>query len=123
VNLEHGRRRSLRVHELMALAWVLEVDNPLELLVPADEVFYPVAPLQYVRSEAARAWWMGETGPLREALAGAAGPGNPEVDALLAPLRDLSPEAALQELARLVLSLDPVPKRRTPPEDDTDGQD
>ena len=70
VNLEHGRRKSLRVHELMALAWVLDADSPLDLLAPPppDVIFYPVTPVMYERVEAVRAWWTGETGPPRERL-------------------------------------------------------
>ena len=37
VNLEHGRRKSLRVHELLALLFVLDVEQPLDMLVPGDE--------------------------------------------------------------------------------------
>lgn len=68
VNLEHGRRKSLRVHELLALAWVLEVGNPMDLLVPeADDgdLMYPVVPNTLVFRAAVRAWFAGETGPLR----------------------------------------------------------
>jgi len=114
VNLEHGRRRSLRVHELMALAWVLDVDSPLDLLAPPDVIFYPVTPGGNVRVEAVRAWWLGETGPLRETLAR---PGvRIDLSALAERFSDL-PESVQQELVQLILSLDPVPKRDTPPAD------
>lgn len=36
VNLEHGRRKSLRVHELLALAVVLAAESPVDLLAPPD---------------------------------------------------------------------------------------
>jgi len=69
VNLEHGRRRSLRVHELLALAWVLDVASPVDLLVPErKDPVYPVTPSTLVAASAVRAWCRGETGPLRQAL-------------------------------------------------------
>ncbi len=122
VNLEHGRRKSLRVHEFMALAWVLDADSPLDLLGPPDVMFYPVTPRTYMRREAVRAWWMGETGPLRKTQAGAVDArelaGLPaDLPALFADL----PADLQQELVRLVLSLNPVPRR--PAEGNDDGQD
>lgn len=63
VNLEHGRRRSLRVHEWLALAYVLEAE-PLDLLVPATSR-YPVTPDTMVTRPIAKAWVKGEIGPLR----------------------------------------------------------
>lgn len=63
VNLEHGRRRSLRVHEWLALAYVLDAE-PLDLLMPATNR-YPVTPNTAVTRPIAKAWVKGETGPLR----------------------------------------------------------
>ena len=69
-NLESGRRKSLRVHELLALAWVLDAENPLELMVPEMPKLpmYPVTPGTLLERAAVRAWFRGETGPLREWL-------------------------------------------------------
>jgi transcriptional regulator with XRE-family HTH domain len=68
VNLEHGRRKSLRVHELLALMFVLDVQNPLDVLVPGDE-HYPVTPGLLVDPKDVRAWLRGDTGPLRDLVA------------------------------------------------------
>lgn len=66
VNLEHGRRKSLRVHELLALAWVLEVASPVDLLAAEGSVdMVWVTPEQRASAETVRAWFKGETGPLR----------------------------------------------------------
>jgi transcriptional regulator with XRE-family HTH domain len=71
VNLEHGRRKSLRVHELLALALVLDVHSPLDLLVPQDQAApaYPVTPGTLADQATVLAWCKGETGPLRSWLA------------------------------------------------------
>jgi len=69
VNLETGRRKRLAAHEVLALAYVLEVDNPVDLLVPRDkDPLFVVVPNQLVDREAVRAWFEGRTGPLREWL-------------------------------------------------------
>ena len=68
VNLELGRRKSLRVHELLALMYVLEVPKPLEVLVPGERGF-PVTPGLQAGPAPVRAWLRGETPPLRQALA------------------------------------------------------
>jgi transcriptional regulator with XRE-family HTH domain len=68
VNLEHGRRRSLRVHEFLAAVFVLDAAQPLEALVPGDEV-YPVVPDMLVDAEDIRAWLRGERRPLRRTVA------------------------------------------------------
>lgn len=69
VNLEHGRRKSLRVHEAIAAAYVLDLDSPLDLIVPPASVngapFYPVTPDMKANADAVRAWFRGQTGPLR----------------------------------------------------------
>jgi transcriptional regulator with XRE-family HTH domain len=67
VNLEHGRRKSLRVHELLALLFVLDVPKPLEVIVPGDESF-PVVPGLVAPAEDVRAWLRGEGRPLRQLL-------------------------------------------------------
>ena len=73
VNLEHGRRKSLRVHELLALLFVLDAPQPLEVIVPGDERF-PVVPSMQADPADIRAWLRGEGPPLRQKLAGAADP-------------------------------------------------
>ncbi len=65
VNLEHGRRRSLRVHEFLALAFVLAAEQPLALLVPGD-VPFPVVPGLTAPPADVRGWLSGERPPLRE---------------------------------------------------------
>lgn len=64
VNLEHGRRKSLRVHELLALAWVLDA-SPADLLAPSAERYTWVLPGQSYYTVTVRSWLDGETGPLR----------------------------------------------------------
>jgi transcriptional regulator with XRE-family HTH domain len=66
VNLEHGRRKSLRVHELLALAWVLDAASPVDLLVPEDARYYPVTPKRREYRQTVLAWFAGKTGPLRQ---------------------------------------------------------
>lgn len=72
VNLENGRRKSLAVHELLTLAWVLEVPTPLDLLVPAGHgllaTTFPVTPGVRLHPDVVRAWFKGDTGPLRRWL-------------------------------------------------------
>lgn len=70
VNLEHGRRTSLRVHELLALAYVLSFDSPVDLLVPNTGYLYeyPVTPETDVSWSEVRAWIYRDTGPLAEWL-------------------------------------------------------
>ena len=95
VNLEHGRRKSLRVHELLALAYVLDADSPVDLLV--GDLFqrpFPVTPRIMLTAYAVRAWCQGETGPLREWLAGAKEGGGPED--LAARLADMPPDVREQ---------------------------
>lgn len=68
VNLEHGRRKSLRVHELLALLFVLDVDRPLEVIVPGEDLF-PVVPAATANPDNVRAWLRGDAKPLRLWLA------------------------------------------------------
>lgn len=69
VNLENGRRPSLRVHEVMALAWILDAESPLDILAPAPfpsaSGLFPVTPEVQRSVGIIRAWFRSETGPLR----------------------------------------------------------
>lgn len=108
VNLEHGRRKSLRVHELLALAWVLDADSPAELLVPEDPAdhMYPVTPTTLLNRAAVRAWLAGETGPLRLWLEQ---PHEGEPDDLAALLGGMAPEAR-QQIMMLARSMARAPR-------------
>jgi transcriptional regulator with XRE-family HTH domain len=99
VNLEHGRRKSLRVHELLTLAWVLDASSPVDLLVPGDGP-YPVTPSTLLASAAVRAWCQGETGPLREWLDS---PREGEPEDLEALLKDMTPQER-EQITRLARS-------------------
>jgi len=68
VNLENGRRKSVAAHEVTALAYVLDAETPLDLLVPPVKGAIPVTPHTHVISHAAKAWFLGKTGPLRRRL-------------------------------------------------------
>lgn len=68
-NLETGRRKSLAAHELLALAYVLDVASPVDLLVPQTAAKLPVTPVIEAHTLDARAWCWGQIGPLREWLA------------------------------------------------------
>jgi transcriptional regulator with XRE-family HTH domain len=69
-NLENGRRKRLAVHEVLALAYVLDVDNPVDLIVPAHprEPHMVLLPGLLVPRAAVRGWFEGKTGPLRKWL-------------------------------------------------------
>ncbi len=69
VNLETGRRKRLAAHELLALAYVLGLASPIELLAPATAPQIPVTPSVDVATLDARAWCWGQIGPLAEWLA------------------------------------------------------
>lgn len=60
-NLENGRRRSVTVTELLALALVLDV-SPLHLLVPLDEGDYRVTPELAQPTDRVREWIRGGGG-------------------------------------------------------------
>jgi transcriptional regulator with XRE-family HTH domain len=124
VNLEHGRRKSLRVHELVALAWVLNADSPADLIVPEDpkNPLYPVTPSVLLTRESVRAWFRGETGPLRESLTE---PREGEPDDLAAVIDHMPPEVREQilMLARSATAGTARIQVVARPEDDTDGQD
>jgi hypothetical protein len=108
-NLEGGRRKSLRVHEVIALAWVLDVDSPLDLIVPElrKDPAYPVTPGTLLNRAAVRAWFRGETGPLREWL-DAPRDGEQELAGVLANIapEDIPPEIR-EQLLRLARSAQP----------------
>jgi transcriptional regulator with XRE-family HTH domain len=59
-NLERGDRKSIGVHELFALAEVLDV-APIHLLVPIEGGDYMVTPKHQVDSARARAWIRGQS--------------------------------------------------------------
>lgn len=66
VNLENGRRKNLHVHEAMALAWILDADSPLDVLVPHPRAEpFPVTPAEDRPASLVRAWFRDETGPPR----------------------------------------------------------
>lgn len=69
VNLETGRRKRLAAHELLALAYVLDVATPADLLVPVTAARVPVTPSTDAETLDARMWCWGQTGPLRAWLA------------------------------------------------------
>lgn len=69
-NLETGRRKNIAVHELLALAWVLDIADLAALLVPPsynpeDEPSFPVAPDVMVPASAVRSWIRNGSRPLR----------------------------------------------------------
>lgn len=75
VNLENGRRKRLAVHELLALAYVLEVDSPVDLLAPLSPAVSSVmyaTPRVLVTAAAMRAWCERRTGPLGQWMDAAA---------------------------------------------------
>jgi len=115
VNLEHGRRKSLRVHELLALAWVLDADSPLDLLVPdtRKNPLYPVTPSTLLDKAAVRAWWKGETGPLREWLAQ---PREGEPDDL-AEMLDQMPPGMREQILMMARSATRAPRAGSHGED------
>lgn len=58
-NLENGKRQSVSVVELLALARVLDV-SPVNLLVPGDDSLYAVTPTSAYDSDQVRAWVRGD---------------------------------------------------------------
>lgn len=104
VNLERGRKRSLGVHELLALAFVLDVDSPVDLIAPGEE-WLPVVGIRLLPADVRR-WCLGETGPLRRWLAGKMTPES-------AP--ELTPKMALASVAELFETIykDPRAAART----------
>jgi hypothetical protein len=115
VNLENGRRKSIAVHELLTLAWVLDIPNPVDLLVPhghgLEAVAFPVTPGILVNPELVRAWFAGETGPLRPLIVG-------QESELLADVKKMLGEHGLsgpegEELAQHLAGLIARPSRMT----------
>lgn len=103
VNLERGRRKSLRVHELLALLFIMDADRPLDVIVPGDELF-PVVPGLLVKPEDIRAWLRGEGRPLRHTIAdGTASPSALESAAQLFEQQGQPDMAAgMRRMARLM---------------------
>jgi hypothetical protein len=69
VNLENGRRKSIAVHEVTTLAYVLGAETPLELLapgLPSDSL--AVTPKVRIAPPVAKAWFRGEIGSLRDRM-------------------------------------------------------
>lgn len=112
VNLENGRRKTIAVHEAVALAYVLELESPLNLLVPGRQhETLPVTPTTLLDSGAIRAWLAGKTGPLRQIIEG----NSPEQIQLRDQIRDAfsknglldnldNADLAVEEMAKLMRS-------------------
>ena len=64
-NLESGRRKRIAAHEVLALAWVLELPSPVDLLAPPGDRYVQVLPGRREYTAVVRAWFEGKTGPLR----------------------------------------------------------
>jgi hypothetical protein len=69
VNLENGRRKRIAAHELLTLAYVLDVASPAELLAPASDRYFRAIPDRPFYRKVAAAWIEGKTGPLRQVKA------------------------------------------------------
>lgn len=103
VNLELGRRKSLRVHEWLALAYVLDAE-PLHLLMPATNR-YPVTPDTTVTSVIAKAWVKGEIGSLRATRSDALAKLRAMLERLQMPEEDA--RALIDFLAPMLRSVEP----------------
>jgi hypothetical protein len=67
VNLETGRRKWLTAHELLTLAFVLNIDSPVDLLAPLPPGVgrrVPVTPTYLAPAQELRDWCERRTGPL-----------------------------------------------------------
>lgn len=117
VNLEHGRRKSLRVHELLALLFVLDAAKPLDVIVPGDELF-PVVPGVLADPAAVRAWLRGEGGPLRQALG--AGVGGMTTSSVMESAAQLFEQQGRPDMAAQVRRVGELLEVQG---DGTDGQD
>jgi hypothetical protein len=109
VNLENGRRKTLAVHEVTALAYVLEAESPLELLVPASLGAVPIAPEAHLDAFLVRQWFLGRIGTLRQMVEARAGQGSPLRTDIEKALREHGLdgpgyEGLAAELARLTVS-------------------
>jgi transcriptional regulator with XRE-family HTH domain len=104
INLERGRKRSIGAHEVLALTFVLDMHSPVDLLAPGDELL-PVAGL-LLRPADVRAWFKGDTGPLRAWIAAHGGPPPSLLESIgaLYEQAERDPEAAatLRRIARLL---------------------
>lgn len=100
VNLESGRRAQIAVHELLALAWVLDVPNPLDLLAPADDTYTWVLPARREYTAVVRAWFAGEDRSAARVKAAA------EEMAASAEVPDVTPELLERLLRAHVARLD-----------------
>lgn len=104
INLERGRKRSIGAHEVLALAFVLEVDSPVDLLAPGEELL-PVAGLLLDAGDV-RAWFTGETGPMRAWIASHGGPPSGLLESVAAlheqAKNDPRLAAKLRSVARLL---------------------
>lgn len=58
-NLENGRRATVSVEELLALAYVLDV-APVHLVVPLDDGQFHVTPEWATNADRAREWFRGQ---------------------------------------------------------------
>jgi transcriptional regulator with XRE-family HTH domain len=100
--------RPVSVDELLTLAYVLDAETPLDLLVPKTwQDKFPVTPTTLLAGHAVRAWFLGETGPLRQRIEA------PEKTEYLAQARDAIlreaaarglPAKAADDLMKLVIS-------------------
>lgn len=90
-NLETGRRKHIAAHEVLALAWLLDVRSPVDLFVPSGERYVPVLPERQEYASVVRQWFEGKTGPLRQRPAG-----SPEGwAAFLEEFAEATPEAGI----------------------------
>jgi transcriptional regulator with XRE-family HTH domain len=65
-NLESGRRKRIAAHEVLALAWVLGLSSPVELLAPGEELtLLQVTPEYHMPAENVREWFAGKIGPIK----------------------------------------------------------
>ncbi|MGO9780045.1 MAG: helix-turn-helix domain-containing protein [Streptosporangiaceae bacterium] len=125
VNLETGRRKRLAAHELMGLAYVLDVSAPVELLAPGpDDAVLPLTPDVRLRAGVMRAWLLGETGPLRDRMRAVTDRAYEEsVESLRKVSRELGlPESAIENIVSELRTHPRWRGRRTEP-GDGDGQD
>lgn len=107
MNLENGRRKRLAAHELLGLAYVLGVANPVDLIVPMSgkDPTFVVVPNQLVDRAIVRAWFEGLTGPLREWLQPAGEEEQDAARALIKKMTEAGMESGLAEqMIRFALS-------------------
>jgi transcriptional regulator with XRE-family HTH domain len=103
-NLETGRRTRLAAHEVLALAYVLDAESPVDLLVPRSldtRMPVPVTPAVGVTAATMRDWFEHKTGPLRQWLA-APGPWADAMPDVKSILRERAPNLTDEDLQRIV---------------------